>query len=270
MTLTAIFKKGHRNKLLGVIEHLFPHILHLAQQSSQSTLMRKLNVKLFQRMGMACLPPRVVSWAYQRGQRSLLQNIGGTQENGGKQIGAHAVAEAGDTQKDDIDDIEIPEQLEDIVEQLLVGLRDRDTIVRWSAAKGIGRITSRLPKDLGDDVVAAVFELFSDNEGDGAWHGGCLAMAELARRGLLLPFRLPEAVPVVVKAIQYDVRRGSNRYVAMNVIVEIIRRITLLICTIFLVKLFPSPIISRAVSVHMSETPPATCAGPSHEHILLR
>jgi hypothetical protein len=241
MTLTAIFKKGHRNKLLGVIEHLFPHILHLAQQSSQSTLMRKLNVKLFQRMGMACLPPRVVSWAYQRGQRSLLQNIGGTQENGGKQIGAHAAAEAGDTQKDDIDDIddiEIPEQLEDIVEQLLVGLRDRDTIVRWSAAKGIGRITSRLPKDLGDDVVAAVFELFSDNEGDGAWHGGCLAMAELARRGLLLPFRLPEAVPVVVKAIQYDVRRGSNRYVAMNVIVEIIRRITLLICTIFLVKLF--------------------------------
>ena len=66
---------------------------------------------------------------------------------------------------------------------------------------------------LSDDVVAAVFELFSDSEGDGAWHGGCLAMAELARRGLLLPFRLPEAVPVVVKAIHYDVRRGSNRSV---------------------------------------------------------
>ena len=94
-----------------------------------------------------------------------------------------------------------------------MGLRDRDTIVRWSAAKGIGRITSRLPKDLADDVVAAVFELFSESEGDGAWHGGCLAMAELARRGLLLPFRLPEAVPVVVKAIHYDVRRGSNRLV---------------------------------------------------------
>jgi hypothetical protein len=210
MTLTAIFKKGHRSKLLGVIEHLFPHILHIAQQSSQSTLLRKLNAKLFQRMGMAFLPPRVVSWAYQRGQRSLLQNMGGDGAAGAAAGGGGSTS-PGD--EDDEDDVDIPDELEDIVEQLLVGLRDRDTIVRWSAAKGIGRITSRLPKDLADDVVAAVFELFSDSEGDGAWHGGCLAMAELARRGLLLPFRLPEAVPVVVKAIHYDVRRGSNRSV---------------------------------------------------------
>jgi hypothetical protein len=48
MTLTSIFKKGHRAHLLGVIEHLFPHILHLARQSSSSTLLRKLIVKLFQ------------------------------------------------------------------------------------------------------------------------------------------------------------------------------------------------------------------------------
>ena len=113
---------------------------------------------------------------------------------------------------DSEEDFPVPDEVEDIVEQLLVGLRDRDTIVRWSAAKGVGRLTSRLPESHADDVVAAVFELFSDSEGDGAWHGGCLALAELARRGLLLPWRLPEAVPVVVKAIMYDVRRGSNRF----------------------------------------------------------
>lgn len=44
---------------------------------------------------------------------------------------------------------DIPEELEDIVEALLCGLRDRDTVVRWSAAKGIGRITERLPQELG-------------------------------------------------------------------------------------------------------------------------
>ena len=36
---------------------------------------------------------------------------------------------------------------------LLTGLRDKDTVVRWSAAKGIGRLTSRLPLELGDEVV---------------------------------------------------------------------------------------------------------------------
>jgi hypothetical protein len=53
-------------------------------------------------------------------------------------------------------------------------------------------------------------QVFTDEETDSAWHGGCLALAELARRGLLLPFRLPETVPVIVKAIHYDVRRGQN------------------------------------------------------------
>lgn len=47
------------------------------------------------------------------------------------------------------EEVDVPEELEDIVEALLCGLRDRDTVVRWSAAKGIGRITERLPRELG-------------------------------------------------------------------------------------------------------------------------
>lgn len=54
-------------------------------------------------------------------------------------------------------------------------------LFRWSAAKGVGRITSRLPKELADEVVGSVLELFNPREGDGAWHGGCLALAELGK-----------------------------------------------------------------------------------------
>jgi hypothetical protein len=68
----------------------------------------------------------------------------------------------------------------------------------------------RLPKDFANDVIGAIMELFADPEADSAWHGGCLALAELARRGLLLPERLEEAVPIVCTAIQYDVLRGQH------------------------------------------------------------
>lgn len=59
-------------------------------------------------------------------------------------------------------------------------------------------------------VVESVLELFTPSETDAAWHGGCFALAELARRGLLLPKRLEEVVPVVTKALVYDVRVGAH------------------------------------------------------------
>lgn len=52
---------------------------------------------------------------------------------------------------------------------------------RWSAAKGVGRVTGRLPKEMGDEVVASVLEIFTRRDSDAAWHGGCLALAELGR-----------------------------------------------------------------------------------------
>jgi len=86
----------------------------------------------------------------------------------------------------------------------------QDTIVRWSAAKGIGRITACLTPALSEDVLSSILQLFSPGEGDGSWHGGCLALAELARRGLLLPSSFPDVVPVIIKALHYDVRRGPH------------------------------------------------------------
>jgi len=111
---------------------------------------------------------------------------------------------------EDDEDIEIVEEIEHIISQLINGLRDKDTIVRWSTAKGIGRITLRLPKYLGDQIVESICELMTPNEDDSSWHGASLALAELARRGLLLPDRLQQVIPLLEQALIYDVRKGTH------------------------------------------------------------
>ena len=61
-------------------------------------------------------------------------------------------------------------------------------------------------------MVASVMAQFDEVAADdSAWHGACLALAELARRGLLLPERLPEASQTVARALAYDIRRGAHR-----------------------------------------------------------
>ena len=47
---------------------------------------------------------------------------------------------------------------------MLIPLTMQDTVVRWSAAKGIGRITSRLTSALSDEVLSSILELFSPGE----------------------------------------------------------------------------------------------------------
>lgn len=76
---------------------------------------------------MTFLPMRVLSWRYQRGSRSLEQALAG-----GSILGGNSTEEI----EEQNDDFDVPDQLEDILGVLLTGLKDKDTIVRWSAAKG--------------------------------------------------------------------------------------------------------------------------------------
>uniref|UniRef100_A0A8D2ML96 Tubulin-specific chaperone D n=1 Tax=Zonotrichia albicollis TaxID=44394 RepID=A0A8D2ML96_ZONAL len=158
---------------------------------SNQMVLRKLGMKLVQRLGLTFVKPKVAKW-----------RSGAAVQNQKREV---SPAEA----DDDDEEYDIPAEIENVVEQLLVGLKDKDTIVRWSAAKGIGRITGRLPKELADDVIGSLLDCFSFQETDNAWHGGCLALAELGRRGLLLPSRIPDVVPVMLKALTYDEKRGA-------------------------------------------------------------
>lgn len=83
-------------------------------------------------------------------------------------------------------------------------------MVRWTAAKGIGRISMRLDQEFADEIVQQLFDLFESSGTDSAWHGGCLALAELCRRGLLLPARLDSFIPMLEKALIYDINLGNH------------------------------------------------------------
>lgn len=102
----------------------------------------------------------------------------------------------------------MPDAIEEVIEELLQALRSGGNDIRWSAAKGLGRVTNRLPKELADEVIGSVIDILNPLEPHEAWHGGCLALAELAKRGLLLPYRLHELVPLLMQALFYDEMKG--------------------------------------------------------------
>ncbi|KAI8140356.1 tubulin folding cofactor D C terminal-domain-containing protein [Fennellomyces sp. T-0311] len=216
-SLCAIYQYGSREVLLPTLDDgVMPLLtMEVFEKYENNSLIRKLRTKLTQRIGLCYLKPKIAPWRYQRGHRSLRQNLG----------------EAPSTTKDDPMEIEkqdddeyVSDNLETVIDILLNGLRDKDTIVRWSAAKGIGRITQRLPHELAEDVIDYLLELFQENTlvspsslkldlsavSDSTWHGASLAVAELARRGLLLPDRLKQTIPWIMLALKFDLKRGSH------------------------------------------------------------
>ncbi|XP_068211073.1 tubulin-specific chaperone D isoform X2 [Palaemon carinicauda] len=200
--LGLVFKHGKREEMLPYSKEVLTRIIESKSTTCIDTPIRKLAMKLIQRIGLTFLKPKVAAWRYQMGSRSLAINIQGASSQDQWKSDP-------DAKEYDEDDDEVAAEVEEVIDCLLQGLNDKDTIVRWSAAKGIGRVTGRLPQEFADEVVGAILELFSTRESDKAWHGGCLALAELARRGLLLPQRLPAIAPILEKALVYDELRGQ-------------------------------------------------------------
>ena len=155
--------------------------------------------------------------AYRRRMVNLESNLLGTSKtSGGAGGGTKDHDAAGGGQPPLADDAAapgaaVPAITEDVLDVLLRALCHGDTIVRWSAAKGVGRICERLPRAAADDVVTAILGIFDELDNDSGWHGACLALAELCRRWALMPERFGEVVPLVAKALRFDVSRDPTR-----------------------------------------------------------
>lgn len=68
---------------------------------------------------------RIAAWRYDRGTRSLEENLMSTEPKTLAMKIIHNIEE-------DDDDYEIPSLLEDIIQELMEGLKDTDIIVRYT------------------------------------------------------------------------------------------------------------------------------------------
>lgn len=67
------------------------------------------------------MPPRVAAWRYKRGNRSLAANLSGGDSTGPTNREAEV---------EEDDSIEVPDEVEEVIDQLIQGLRSCDGIVR--------------------------------------------------------------------------------------------------------------------------------------------
>lgn len=239
------FKTGNREELVGFARMLIPIVAPVTLKSGDARVC-KTATKLLQRLGLALLPNRPQPWRYNKARTAFLgsdlhlQQAAASASASSSQnqtIAANAAGAAASPslnekehdknttttttakKKGGEDEDEEPlslaylQQVEEVVDVLIQALGHSDTMVRYSAAKGIGRICERLPRDCADDIVNALFDddsgPFSVRENDSNWHGATLAIAEICRRYALLPARFSQVVPLVQKALQYDVCKGS-------------------------------------------------------------
>ncbi|GBE84936.1 TBCD protein [Sparassis crispa] len=191
--------KAHLSSLLNVVQLVQDH-----NTLMNDTVVRKMRVKLASRIILRLLPAGVA-----------------TRSKGHVLPSAWASESESLREKED-EDFDVPEEVDTILEDLFRAVQDKDTVVRWSAAKGIARVSERLPVEFAEQVLQTIVGLFSIHSiataslydmptvAESTWHGACLACAEMARRGLVPDDKLPELIGWLSKALYFDIRKGAH------------------------------------------------------------
>lgn len=119
--------------------------------------------------------------------------------------------------------------LEDVIDYLLRSLADRDTPVRYAAAKAISMIVIELEPEMGHEVIQAVLDSFwEDVPRTGSkldfrtanalkWHGLTLALAHSLFKRTASPEQLPDIINALVSALQFEQRTATGSSIGTNV-----------------------------------------------------
>ncbi|KAK4574838.1 hypothetical protein LTR86_001680 [Recurvomyces mirabilis] len=119
--------------------------------------------------------------------------------------------------------------LEDVIDYLLRSLGDRDTPVRYAAAKAMSLIIQELDSGMGHEVIQAILDMFKQdlprqtNKLDFRaadplkWHGLTLALAHTLFKRTASPEQLPDIVIALVAALQFEQRTTTGSSLGTNV-----------------------------------------------------
>ena len=203
LSLCELFKNGLPKDLEPFVGNIVEKLIsyQFPENIKSSGVWRKTFTKLIQRVALVMLKPRDQSWRYKIKIRTVLEK----QEIKEEKEEKNEIIE----EKDELDYEINFEYLETIIDFLINNLSDKEYIVRWSAAKGLGRLCERLTKSMVEEIFGNLFELLKDLENEYAWNGTCLCIAELCKRGMILPERLAELIPYLEKALLFEIDKGT-------------------------------------------------------------
>lgn len=119
--------------------------------------------------------------------------------------------------------------LEDVIDHLLQSLGDRDTPVRYAAAKAISLIISELEPEMGHEVIQAVLDTFKEDIPRTStnidyqtvnalkWHGLTLTLSHALFKRSASPAQLPDILEALVSALNFEQRTATGSSIGTNV-----------------------------------------------------
>lgn len=125
--------------------------------------------------------------------------------------------------------LETSSVLEEVIDHLLQSLGDRDTPVRYAAAKAISLIISELEPEMGHEVIQAVLDTFKEDIPRSAvgidyqtvnalkWHGLTLTLSHALFKRSASPAQLLDILNALVSALNFEQRTATGSSVGTNV-----------------------------------------------------
>ena len=119
--------------------------------------------------------------------------------------------------------------LESVVDYLLRALGDKDTPVRYAAAKAISLLVQELDREMGHEIIQAVLDSFKEDMPRSSttvdftianplkWHGLTLALSHTLFKRSASPEQLPDILDALISALQFQQRTSTGSTLGTNI-----------------------------------------------------